>query len=146
MLNYKILIKLFVLSHVLIGCVNGDTIQAEVMVVLCLLVALLVRFFIINHQCMVVNHLKLVISIVLFTPCNSVYWNERINLWKTAICWSNQYPINLPVLISCFLNTSELHTNINKTLTAQSEAGEQILLYTIKPLCTKLNSSVKTLI
>jgi len=61
MLKYKILIKLFVLSHMLIGCVYGDTIQAEVVVVLCLLVALLVIFLIINHQCMVVNHLKLVI-------------------------------------------------------------------------------------
>jgi len=64
MLKYKILIKLFVLSRVLIGCLYGDTIQAEVMVVLCLLAALLVIFLIINHQCMVVNHLKLVISIV----------------------------------------------------------------------------------
>jgi hypothetical protein len=39
MLKYKILIKLYVLSSMLICCVYGDTIQAE-MVVLCLLVAL----------------------------------------------------------------------------------------------------------
>jgi len=39
MLEYKILIKSFVLSFVLICCVYDDTIQAE-LVVLCVLVAL----------------------------------------------------------------------------------------------------------
>jgi hypothetical protein len=39
MLKYKILIKPFVLNFVLIYCVYGDTIKAEV-VVLCLLAAL----------------------------------------------------------------------------------------------------------
>jgi hypothetical protein len=39
MLQYKILIKLFVLNFVFICCICGDTIQAEV-VVLCLLVSL----------------------------------------------------------------------------------------------------------
>ena len=39
MLKYKLLLKLFVLSCMLICCVYGDTIQAEV-VVLCLLVML----------------------------------------------------------------------------------------------------------
>jgi len=38
MLTYKILIKVFVLSYVLICCVYDDAIQAEVVV--CLLVAL----------------------------------------------------------------------------------------------------------
>lgn len=37
MLHYKILIRLFVLSFMLMCCVYGDTIQAEV-VLLCLLV------------------------------------------------------------------------------------------------------------
>jgi len=71
MLKYKILVKLFVLSHMLIYCVYGDIIKAEVvvLVVLCLLFAMLVIFLIIKHQCMVMNHLKLVISVVLLTPC-----------------------------------------------------------------------------
>ena len=71
-LKYKILIKLSVLSFVLICRVYGDTYKAERMV-LCLLVALLVIFLIINHQCMVVNHLKLITSVVSLTPCNSVF-------------------------------------------------------------------------
>jgi hypothetical protein len=40
MLKYKILIKLFVLSSMSKYCVYGDTIQVEVVVVVCLLVML----------------------------------------------------------------------------------------------------------
>ena len=58
MLKYKTLIKLYVLSRVLICCVQTDTIQ--VVALLCLLYMHLVDVFLVmNHQRMVMNHLKL---------------------------------------------------------------------------------------